>query len=165
MKRTLALILAGGVLAAVYAAPVPPGGNNPVPDVSAPVAYKDLMLVLVTADGVAAVAFGDVDADGAEVAYRYRYQAADGKATEAGEGTLFERKVNGQYDPAGLKIKAGPIRVTWSKGGKDRGWVYYAPEVVQVQVANAQYFADGVHDLGNQKIEYKALDLSRYKRK
>jgi hypothetical protein len=134
--------------------------------ITSPVAYADLMLVLVNADGAAAVVFGKVGAEGAEVPYRFRYQSADGKTTKTGEGKLFERRVaGGGYDPAGLELKAGPICLKWSMGGQSSGWVYYAPEAVKVHLANARDFEDKVEDVRGRKEEYKALDLKRFMQK
>ena len=166
----LRLMLVAATLAASptgTAAPLPRGpGPDPAPDVTAPVGYKDLMLVLVTRDGAAAVVFEGVAADGNQVEYRFRYESADGKKKLSGTGKLFERQLGqGGYDPAGLSIAAGPISVKWSRGGADRGWIYYAPEVVTVHLAHADNFAARVRRLGQQVFEDKELDLRRFMRK
>jgi hypothetical protein len=151
------------------AAPIPRGpGPDPAPDVSAPVAYRDLMLVLVSKDGAAAIIFDDVAADGNAIEYSFRYESADGKKKLSGTGKLFERRLGGAggYDPAGVSIAAGPVAVKWSRGGTDRGWIYYAPEVVTVHLANADNFKGRVHKQGpglESKVE--ELDLRRFMKK
>ncbi len=145
----------------------PPAAPAPEPDVGAPVAYKDLMLVLVTKDGAAAVIFRDPVEDG--VSYKFRYESADGKTKSVGDGKVLERRLNGGeggFDETLLDIKAGPISLRWSKGNQDRGWIYYAPEVLQVHLAHADEFEDhnAVKFLADDRL-YKALDLKRYMRK
>lgn len=149
---------------AVRAAPAP--RVAPVQDVSAPVVYTDLMLVLVTKEGAAAVVFSDPLENG--VSYKFRYESADGKTKLSGEGKVLERRLDGGrggYDETLLVIKAGAISLRWSKGGKERGWIYYPPETVQVQLAHAKDFEDHVRWHGADATEFKALDLRRYLRK
>ena len=148
--------------------PAPPAAPPPRPDVTAPVAYKDLMLVLVTKDGAAAIVFHDPVEDGAGVSYKFRYESADGKTTKSGDGKVLERRLDGgkgAYDETLLDIKAGPIALRWSKCNLDHGWIYYIPEVMQVHMANAKNFEDYVENFGPHRIERKALDLKRYMRK
>jgi hypothetical protein len=99
------------VASASLAAPRPKEVDPPPREIPAPVAYKDLMLVIVSKDGAAAVIFSNPTPDGVEVDYAYRYESRDGKTKLDGSGRLYERKPNGQntYDPAGLAIVAGPI--------------------------------------------------------
>jgi hypothetical protein len=170
MRVTLVLLATALVGASTgTAAPLPRGSAPaPEPDVSAPVAYQDLMLILVTNDGAAAVIFDTVPANGNGVEYSYRYESADGKKKLSGNGKLFERRLGGAggYDPAGLSITAGPVAVKWSRGGTDRGWIYYAPEVVTVHVAHADNFKGRVHKHGpglESKVE--ELDLRRFMKK
>jgi hypothetical protein len=145
------------------AAPIPLGAGPP-PKVSAPVAYQDLMLVLVTKDGAAAVIFTP-GATGEEVGYSFRYESADGKKL-AGTGKLFERKLmGGGYDPDGLFVVAGPVKIEWSRGNADRGWIYYSPEVVTVHLAHADNFAERRRKLGNGVIVDTELDLRRFMKK
>ena len=93
------------LLAAVTATAAPlPRDPDARPDVSAPVSYQDLMLVLVTKDGAAAVVFESPSADGSEVEYSFRFESADGKKKSSGTGKLFERRQggpNGNYDRRG----------------------------------------------------------------
>jgi hypothetical protein len=166
MRLTLLLVaamLAGS--STVTAAPI--RGGTPDPDVTAPVAYKDLMLVLVTKDGAAAVIFDSVAEDGNQVEYSFRYESADGKKKLTGTGKLFERRPGGGgYDPEGLSIKAGSVTLKWSRGGADRGWIYYAPEVVTVHLAHADNFKAKVEKIGpGADAETKELDLRRFMKK
>jgi hypothetical protein len=156
----IALLFVSGGLAAPRPKEVEPAPR----EIPAPVAYKDLMLVLVTKDGAAAVIFNDPAADGSEVGYSYRFQSRDGKTKLDGSGKLYERKPNGQntYDPAGLAIVAGPIKMTWSRGGAERGWIYYAPELVTVHLAHADNFKE---KKGFDSAVIKELDLRRFLKK
>ena len=145
----LAAVLLGS--AAVGQPPVgvgPPKGSEPG-RLSAPVVYKDLMLVFASGDGVAAVVFTDKLEKG--VAYKFRYESKDGK-NEAGAGKLFE--TFGDPPPPGKEpvrrpvldgggerwFKAGPFKVEWSRGSEGQGWIYYAPEQVRVHIAHAKDF-------------------------
>jgi hypothetical protein len=170
MRVTLALAavaLAGS--SAGNAAPLPRGpGPDPNPDVSAPVAYRDLMLVLVTKDGAAAVIFEGTSTRGDQVEYSFRYESADGTKKLSGTGKLFERRLGpgGGFDPDGLYVVAGPVKIKWSMSGPDRGWIYYAPEVVTVHLAHADNFKGGVQKFGaGLDVEKKELDLRRFMRK
>lgn len=142
----LVLILAGVVLA------------DPPERVSAPVTYKDTMLVAVTKDGVAAIVFGDPVELGRK--YRFRFLPADGGKEITGEGSVWETYVDGKYDGGNLDIKAGPVSFEWSQGGDDRGWVYYQPETLRLQIANADRFEDNERGVDSRKIE--KLDLKRF---
>jgi hypothetical protein len=119
---------------------------------SAPVVYEDLMLILSTRDGVAAVVFVEDIVEG--VAYRYRFLAKGTEKEQTGEGKVFEkyeraptrgphgRVVTGALDKGSqLFITAGPTKLEWSYSSKGRGWVYFRPEEIRVQIANAKQFA------------------------
>ena len=101
------------------------------------------MLVLSGERGVAAVAFTKAIEEGARngVAYRYRFQPADGGKELTGEGEVFEvDRRNPNANPPEILawrtvIKAGPIELVWSRGDAKKGWVYYAPEKLRVQIA------------------------------
>jgi hypothetical protein len=155
-------------VAAGIAAPLPRGpGPDPAPDVSAPVLYEHLMVVLVTKDGLAAVVFDSPARDGSAVDYSFRYESADGKKKSSGTGKLFERRKggpNGNFDPAGLSIVAGPIAIKWSMGSPDRGRIYYGPEVVTVHLAHASGFRPGVGGLDGKTVQPE-LDLRRFMNK
>jgi len=121
---------------------------------SAPVYYKKQTLVIVTRSGVAAIDFADTFSDGHDspentsddapngVVYRYRYLPATGGREESGEGTVVERYTqgpDGQWSGSGqVNVRAGDIAIEWSRGGKDRGWVYYTPEETAVMIVNGQ---------------------------
>jgi hypothetical protein len=105
------------------------------------------MLVLTHEKGVAAVIFTDETKDG--VKYRYRYIPKDGKE-ESGTGELFEKYKRRPSDKPGktlvvddggqLFLKAGPSKVEWSYSGKGKGHIYYRPEYVRLQIADAGDF-------------------------
>ena len=120
--------------------------------ISAPVVYQNLMLILTTNDGVAAVAFGKEIDEG--VTYRYRFLPKGAEKEESGEGKVFEkyRRVPTKDGPQGqvvtgledlgskLVLAAGPIKLEWSYSAPGRGWIYYQPEQIRVQIANAKEF-------------------------
>jgi hypothetical protein len=120
--------------------------------VSAPVVYEDLMLIVAAKEGVAAVVFVKDLPNGA--AYRYRFLPKDGGKEQTGEGKVLEkyervptkgpqgRVVTGAVDKGSrLVIEAGLIKLEWSYSAKGRGWVYYRPEEVRVQIGNARDLA------------------------
>jgi hypothetical protein len=147
-----------------FGAPPFAGGNAVPPTatpakVSAPVVYEDLMLVVSTKDGVAAVVFGKEIEEG--VTYRYRLLLKGAETDRSGEGKVFEKYervpaegpqgqvVTGAVDRGSrLFITAGPVKLEWSYSRKGRGWVYYQPEQVRVQIANAS--------------EFEKIDLKRF---
>lgn len=141
----LVLIFAGVVLA------------DPPERLSAPVTYKDTMLIAVTKDGVAAIVFGDPVDMGRK--YRYRFLPSDGEKEITGEGSVWETYVDGKYDGGNLNIKAGSISFEWSQGGDERGWVYYQPEETRLQIANADRF-EAHEGFDSKKVE--KLDLKRF---
>jgi hypothetical protein len=164
VRASLAFLVALG--ATCTASGQPPAPKGRAARIAAPVAYEDLMLVLATKDGAAAVVFGDRGDDGG-VEYQFRYESADGKRKQAGKGQLFEFPLEkGGYKPEGLYIKAGPISVEWSRGGKERGWIYYVPEDVTVHLAHADNFKDRLRTIGGRiKFEDQELDLRRFLKK
>jgi hypothetical protein len=135
---------------------------SPAPaKVSAPVVYQDLMLIVSTRDGVAAVAFGKEIEEG--VTYRYRLLLKGAEKERSGEGKVFEKYervptqgphgevVTGIVDRGSeLFLTAGSVKLEWSYSAKGRGWVYYQPEQVRVQIANA--------------AEFEKIDLKRFAR-
>lgn len=160
----LAVLLILGISRPGAAAPGPAGAAS-APAVTAPVAYQDLMLVLVTKDGAAAVIFNKRNANGSEVEYSFRYESTDGNKKHDGIGKLFEagRGVS-EVSADGLFIVAGPVRIEWSRGGAHRGFIYYSPEVVTVHLAHADNFK-GVKNFQGEMIEIKKLDLRRFMKK
>src|SRR5262245_12348708 len=127
-------------------------------DISAPVVYEDLMLVLASGDGAAAVVFTNPTERG--VSYRFRYESRDGMKNTTGAGAVFEERENGRYAGGRLFIQAGPFRLGWSDGGAARGWVYYDPEKLKVQIAHAKDFDD--RDQARFGGRPKKLDLKRF---
>ena len=116
--------------------------------VTAPVVYEDLVLVLASDEGVAAIVFTDKLKEGR--AYKFRYESKDGKTKKAGTGKVFEKYNRiltktpnelGVVDVGGeLYLQAGPLKLEWSYADDERGWVYCKPEKVRVQIANADEF-------------------------
>jgi len=127
-------------------------------DISAPASYKDLMLVLTTAEGAAAVIFTVERERG--VSYRFRYQSKDGTKHATGAGQVFERYKEGVYDGGELFINAGPIKIGWSHHDPGKGWVYYNPDKVRVHLAHADNFEGGKPGFGGHVAE--KLDLTRF---
>jgi hypothetical protein len=129
--------------------------------ISAPVVYEDLMLIVSTSDGVAAIAFGKEIEQG--VTYRYRLLLKGAEKERSGEGKVFEKYervptqgphgevVAGLVDRGSeLFLTAGPVKLEWSYSAKRRGWVYYQPEQVLVQIAKAG--------------DFEKIDLQRFAR-
>jgi hypothetical protein len=129
---------------------------------SAPVVYKDLMLIISTKEGVAVVVFGEEVENG--VTYRYRFLPSEaGKEVQRGEGKVFEKHdtvvealPNGkfsehtEYGGGELFITAGSNKLLWSLGGRGHGWVYYQPEEMRLQMGHAR--------------EFENVDLKRFAR-
>ena len=75
-------------------------------------------------------------------------------AEKSGEDEVFEKykRVPGETrllgDGGRLSIKAGRLEVVWSFARKGKGYIYYFPERVRVQIANA-------HD-------FEKIDLNRF---
>jgi tetratricopeptide (TPR) repeat protein len=124
--------------------------------ISAPVVYKELMLVLSDEEGVAAIAFTSEIEYG--VKYRYRYLPKHGKE-ESGTGEVFERHGRLADDGADgkqkadahvkLSLKAGPLHVVWSWAEAGKGYIYYHLELIRVQIANAE--------------DFEKIDLARFR--
>jgi hypothetical protein len=90
----------------------------------------------------AAVAVVDLSqSDGFNVSYRYRLLDCSTGVISSGKGSLFDRpKSPDQSQPW---ISAGPFRLQWSYNKPDKGWIYYRPEAVRVQLAKKERF-DGL---------------------
>ena len=117
--------------------------------VAAPVVYHDLVLIVSTKAGVAAIDFDKAIENG--ITYRYRFCPTDTVEEQNGTGKVFEiyRRFQNMIgatrlvdDGSQLWIEADEIRLEWSFGGPDRGWVYYSPENTRVQIANSKKFAE-----------------------
>lgn len=128
--------------------------------VSAPVLYKDTMVIAVSEKGVAAIVFETPHENG--VKYRYRFLAKGAKEEVTGGGRLYELYTDGKYDGGELTIKAGEIDIVWSVGGLDRGWLYYEPETLRLQIANANRFENTYQDEEKQVIDRPQVDLKRF---
>jgi len=131
--------------------------------IGAPVMYRDAMLIVVTDEGVAAIVFHEKDAKLINHSAKYRFRfLKDAKSEEvSGTGIVLDT-VN---DKEKLTIKAGPIRVGWSGGGHDRGWVYYRPEDMQICMAHANRFEDTFVTDGDVNHPIQKLDLKRFLKK
>lgn len=128
--------------------------------ISAPVTYKDLMLIATTPDGVAAIVFGDRVENGTN--YRFRYLKRDAIEEVDGEGVVFEKYTDGKYDGGTLTIKAGAIRIGWSRGDDKCGWIYYEPEKMRVSIASAVRFGDHDKAVRPSNSHVEKLDLKRF---
>ena len=126
--------------------------------ISAPVTYKETMLIAVTKEGVAAIVFGEQVDKG--IRYRFRFLPADGTKEITGEDAVWETYLDGKYEGAKETVKAGRISFGWSRSGDDRGWFYYKPEKMRLQIASANRFEDYTRNLDGKKVE--KLDLKRF---
>jgi hypothetical protein len=106
--------------------------------IAAPLYYKNVMLVAVNSEGVAAFVFGDRIENGTK--YRYRYLKHGTDEEVSGEGSVFEKETNGKSDGGTLKLVAGDLSLKWSRGDTESGWIYYEPEKMRVQIADADRF-------------------------
>ena len=129
-------------------------------DISAPVVYKDLMLVFATKDGASAVVFYEETEHG--VLYKFRYESRDGKTKLDGKGKVYEQRDDDGSIGGAVFIITGPIRVGWSFGGEGRGWIYYNPDKVRVSIAKAKSFDNRVVKGPIREHFYKKLDLKRF---
>ena len=144
--------------------------KKPAPRISAPVYYEDMMLVVVTETGVAAIKFTDRvefqnekgNCDG--IKYRYRFLLKERPKELTGTGEVYEVRdaKTGEYieHESKLFIEAGGVRMQWSIGGLEKGWIYYKPEQMKVHLANSDRFENRAPT--NFRREEQALDLSRF---
>jgi hypothetical protein len=144
---------------------VPVAGYGQAPrrdgDITAPLLYDGMMLVLVNEDGAAAVVFHGIG-DGS-VSYDYRFEAKDGGRSETGTRALSERRDAGGNLAGELFIRAGSISIGWSRAGAARGWIYYTPEKVKVHLADARDFADREEPAGMGLVRrVPKLNLQRF---
>jgi len=115
---------------------------------SIPVVYDGQLLVVTSAEGVAAFAFTDRVDKG--TGYKFRFRPADGGKEQSGEGKVFERykavqgtnanDVTYVYDGGELFLTAGPVKLLWSRGDAKRGWLYFNPDKVTVQAVEEADF-------------------------
>lgn len=125
--------------------------------ISAPIFYKDLMLILASKEGVVAIIFTKEIHHG--VHYQYRFLEKASKKEIFGQGIFCEKK---RFLPADkpnafwvidegsqLFFKIGSsMELEWSYSMPGRGWIYYLPERLRVQIAHQEYF--------------KTIDLHRF---
>lgn len=132
--------------------------------ISAPVVYRDLMLIVVTNEGVAAIVFDEKDpktSRSGSARYRFRFLKNAESAEVTGTGMVLETANNIED----VTIKAGPIRVGWSGGGHDRGWIYYQPEDMQISIAQARRFNESIVEFADEPHPIPKLDLKRFLKK
>lgn len=151
----LSTAVVGGVAARAAAQGLQPPIHAPI---AAPVTYEDVMLVIVSKQGVAAVRFGEEIKDG--VKYKFRFLPTAGKEQQ-GDGAVFEKYEHVPGKEAGeftvvdkgsvLEIVAGPERLIWSLGDEGKGWIYYFPESHSVTIA--------------QPDDFETLKLERFRRR
>jgi hypothetical protein len=144
-------------------------------DLVAPVFYRDpenaaaqSMLVLTNNDGAAAIYFtGNFAEPGVTgVAYSYRYESFDGKTKREGTGELFEQRNAERTLGGSVDIDIAGLAIRWSPADVHRGWIYYSPEKVRVNLADGRQFASRTimspaFEGGLRVIP--ALDLQRFK--
>ena len=147
-----------------------PGLENPLifpkDHITARFLYSETMLLLSSEAGVAAVIFGEPihNARKQGVRHEYRYESRDGIKKTAGEGELFETR-NRQGQMVGKRyIEAGDIRVPWSVADDAKGWIYYSPEKLRVQLGNALDFRGRLERRPDNDAEQKVpgIDLNRF---
>lgn len=122
--------------------------------IGAPIVYQDLMLVLATDKAVAAVIFGDEVNNDTDKGVDYKLRVLDlttGKES-AGSGRLvrsYRREKTDNPQIVNLidlgsvtSIKAKDVELRWGYQAPGRGWIYYYPEQMTVQIAHREYFED-----------------------
>ena len=129
--------------------------------IAAPIVYEELLLILADANGVAIVVFekqfddrnrqGKIESRDAGTHYRFRYLPKGDNQEIAGSGVIREKlrreptenpnKFNLLDEGSVTEIKAGSILLKWSLSSKERGYVYYLPEELRVQIGHARDFA------------------------
>ncbi len=129
-------------------------------NLAAPIVYDNLMLIVSGDKGVAAIVFPTEASSG--VSYRYRFLSRVKGKESTGDGKVFERyelvppaNIRGPLPRittlhrggfgvldkgSNLIISADMIKLKWSYSRKGRGWVYYIPEDMKVQIAAAEDF-------------------------
>ena len=97
--------------------------------------------VLVISSDAAVAVINLLQGDGHNVSYLYRMLDCSTGAISSGKGVLFDHpKSPEQSNPW---ISVGPFRIQWSYNVAGKGWIYYSPEIVRVQLANKKHF-DGL---------------------
>jgi hypothetical protein len=100
--------------------------------VASPAVYDNCTLIIRNAEGTVIITFGaayEKEESATEKRYGVPYHSvfvsADGQSKTETDDEVYERYTNGAYDRGKLEITSGPIRLEWSQGGKNLGWVYY----------------------------------------
>ena len=186
MNTTLCLPTAIALCLIAFVATVPtqaadlrpgwkPGVAGEVGDIKTPVFYlhpkREIvgqMIVLANAKGAAAVRFSaGVPTPGVVVAkYEYRYESFDGKIQKSGVGELFEQRDDSGTVGGNVHLSIADLSASWSPADHDCCWIYYTPEKVRVQIAEASLFTSRVEPKPFQPGEFvktPALDLKRFK--
>ncbi|GAB5406355.1 MAG: hypothetical protein Aurels2KO_45860 [Aureliella sp.] len=118
--------------------------NPKARSIAALVSYKGTTTIVRGRKGAVVFEFGEVfNRERAPlevqhgVKYSYTYTPNSG-TVETGEGVLYELYKENQYDSFGSKLvlSAGPICITWSRGGDDDGFLYYDPSEVRIATCN-----------------------------
>ena len=106
---------------------------------AAPVTYGQSVVIVRSDVGVGMFRFDDsfqkeIDAKETRYGVNYRFEffpfAGDGKSE--GKEEVYEKYVDGQYKNGQLDLNAGPISIEWSRGGPDRGWIYFSVDHSEV---------------------------------
>jgi beta-lactamase regulating signal transducer with metallopeptidase domain/flagellar basal body-associated protein FliL/biopolymer transport protein ExbD len=120
---------------------------GPTSAVTSRVNYDAMVLVVSHPDGVAAFEFNDPFSEGNPqiqsrdgVRYRSYYRYDNGIDEAVGFGEVYEVFKELQYQQGQLQLEAGPVRVEWSQGDADGGWIYYDPRQVHCWLVSREYF-------------------------
>ncbi|MBC7820336.1 MAG: hypothetical protein IAG10_25920 [Planctomycetaceae bacterium] len=152
-----------------------PGVAGGAGDIKTPVYYvhpkREIvgqMIVLSNDKGAAAVRFSaEAPTPGVVVAkYEYRCESFDGRIQRSGVGELFEQRDDSGTVGGNVHLSIADLFVSWSPADHDCCWIYYTPEKVRLQVAEASLFKSRVEPKPFQPGEFvktPALDLRRFK--
>lgn len=128
----------------------------PADALNAPIYYGDQGIVITNEHGIAVLKFNSTkDGDKVGAHYHYRLLSPDGKET-SGEGDVYENYKQpaggGPIVDLGSKtvVEVDEMKLTWSRGADQFGWIYYVPEEMTVQIVKADLFDN--------------LDLNRFKK-
>jgi hypothetical protein len=149
--------------------PLDQGAPRQENDIAAPVVYESNLLVFTTEKGVTAVRFYEPisEENKSGIHYEFRYESRDGKLNNEGKGELYESRDEAGTLVGRLRLQVEGLSIGWSTSGTQRGWIYYEPEKVKVQLADpAEFhgkeerrFPDGV------LVAVPPLDLKRFQQR
>ena len=125
------------------------------PSVSAPIHYENLMLMVSDGSRVAAIVVKKETDYGFR--YKYRYFDFNTKTESSGEGEVLD-KITGKVKDGKviLKSESQPfivcekLKLEWSRSDKGKGFIYYSPETLRVQIAHSD--------------DFDKIDLGRFKK-